>query len=532
MSAAPPLGSHRVTPPAVHRRSAALRAWWASLRADALDAWMSPMVRKGTMGAMAITVGSFTPAFLPTDSHVLDVLGMPWMASLPWRIVATALVLVGVALLLEAWLRLRPRSGSAPLPAVIWALWSLPLLVAPPLFSRDAYSYAAQGHMVEMSWDPYSVGPFYSPGSFMDQVDPMWLFTPAPYGPLALQAQHLVVTATGGHAFLAAIGMRVWGLLAVAIIAYALPRLAENVGVSRNHAIWLGVLNPLVILHLVGGAHNDAIMIALSCLALLLASQGRLGWAVVAVAAAAGFKQTGVLTLIGVAGLALQFRHPLGTSQRVYLATVARSGVAAFVVFAGLTQLSGLGWGWVPNLSVPVSLRSMLSPPTFVGSVLEGVLTVFGLPEQWRSIPLHAMQGLGVLVAVAAIVYLTWRYGRTKPMVAVTGAYIALCLGSPVIHPWYTLWGLVLLGATRARPRVVTVAVWVTIFLLGYSAMDAAVSSGLLAMGLTAVAIVAWRWRRALHSGAFTAADARTSKERADHPHTPLHLDRPILRVQ
>ena len=532
MSAAPPLGSHRVTPPAVHRRSAALRAWWASIRADALDAWMSPMVRKGTMGAMAITVGSFTPAFLPTDSHVLDVLGMPWMASLPWRIVATALVLVGVALLLEAWLRLRPRSGSAPLPAVIWALWSLPLLVAPPLFSRDAYSYAAQGHMVEMSWDPYSVGPFFSPGSFMDQVDPMWLFTPAPYGPLALQAQHLVVTATGGHAFLAAIGMRVWGLLAVAIIAYALPRLAENVGVSRNHAIWLGVLNPLVILHLVGGAHNDAIMIALSCLALLLASQGRLGWAVVAVAAAAGFKQTGVLTLIGVAGLALQFRHPLGTSQRVYLATVARSGVAAFVVFAGLTQLSGLGWGWVPNLSVPVSLRSMLSPPTFVGSVLEGVLTVFGLPEQWRSIPLHAMQGLGVLVAVAAIVYLTWRYGRTKPMVAVTGAYIALCLGSPVIHPWYTLWGLVLLGATRARPRVVTVAVWVTIFLLGYSAMDAAVSSGLLAMGLTAVAIVAWRWRRALHSGAFTAADARTSKERTDHPHTPLHLDRPILRVQ
>lgn len=532
MSAAPPLGSHRVTPPAVHRRSAALRAWWASLRADALDAWMSPMVRKGTMGAMAITVGSFTPAFLPTDSHVLDVLGMPWMASLPWRIVATALVLVGVALLLEAWLRLRPRSGSAPLPAVIWALWSLPLLIAPPLFSRDAYSYAAQGHMVEMSWDPYSVGPFFSPGSFMDQVDPMWLFTPAPYGPLALQAQHLVVTATGGHAFLAAIGMRVWGLLAVAIIAYALPRLAENVGVSRNHAIWLGVLNPLVILHLVGGAHNDAIMIALSCLALLLASQGRLGWAVVAVAAAAGFKQTGVLTLIGVAGLALQFRHPLGTSQRVYLTTVARSGVAAFVVFAGLTQLSGLGWGWVPNLSVPVSLRSMLSPPTFVGSVLEGVLTVFGLPEQWRSIPLHAMQGLGVLVAVAAIVYLAWRYGRTKPMVAVTGAYIALCLGSPVIHPWYTLWGLVLLGATRARPRVVTVAVWVTIFLLGYSAMDAAVSSGLLAMGLTAVAIVAWRWRRALHSGAFTAADARTSKERADHPHTPLHLDRPILRVQ
>ncbi|MBK9725321.1 MAG: polyprenol phosphomannose-dependent alpha 1,6 mannosyltransferase MptB [Actinomycetales bacterium] len=532
MSAARPLGSHPVTSPMVQRRGTALLAWWAGVRADALDAWMSPMVRKGSLGAMAITIGSFTPAFLPTDSHVLDVLGMPWMASLPWRIVATGLVLLGVALLLEAWLRLRPRSSSAPLPAVISALWSLPLLIAPPLFSRDAYSYAAQGHIVEMSWDPYSVGPFYSPGSFMDQVDPMWLFTPAPYGPLALQAQHLVVTATGGHAFLAAIGMRVWGLLAVALIAYALPRLAENVGMNRNHAVWLGVLNPLVILHLVGGAHNDAIMIALSCVALLLASQGRLAWAVVAVAAAAGFKQTGVLTLIGVTGLALQFRQPLGTSQRVYLTTLLRSGVAAFAVFAALTQLSGLGWGWVPNLSVPVSLRSMLSPPTFIGSVLEGVLTVLGVPEQWRAIPLHAMQGLGVVVAIAAIGYLTWRYGRTRPMVAVAGSFIALCLGSPVIHPWYTLWGMVLLGATRVRPRMVTMAVWVTVFLLGYSAMDAAVSSGLMAMGLTAVTIAVWRWRRALRSGSFTAADARTSKRLTDHPHTPLHLDRPILRVQ
>ena len=73
----------------VQRRGTALLAWWADVRADALDAWMSPMVRKGSLGAMAITIGSFTPAFLPTDSHVLDVLGMPWMASLPWRIVAT-----------------------------------------------------------------------------------------------------------------------------------------------------------------------------------------------------------------------------------------------------------------------------------------------------------------------------------------------------------------------------------------------------------------------------------------------------------
>ena len=247
------LGSHPLTSPTVQRPGAAVLAWWAGIRADALDAWMSPMVRKGTMGAMAITIGSFTPAFLPTDSHVLDVLGMPWMASLPGAWSPPAWCSLGSPC---SW---RPGSGcghgpAAPLlPAVIWALWSLPLLIAPPLFSRDAYSYAAQGHIVEMSWDPYSVGPFFlagqlhGPGRPHVAVHPRPVRSPRPAGPAPGRHRHGWARLPGRHRDA---GL---GLLAVALIAYALPRLAENVGVNRNHAVWLGVLNPLVILHLVGG---------------------------------------------------------------------------------------------------------------------------------------------------------------------------------------------------------------------------------------------------------------------------------------
>lgn len=468
--------------------------WLDGLRADAVTAWAHPLIRQGTIGTAVITLGSFTPAFLPPDAD-LNALGLAWLAAPAWRALSTIFVLIGVGMLLEAWLRLRPTNGWPGVPTITWALWSLPMLIAPPLFSRDAYSYAAQGHMVEMSWDPYSVGPFYSPGSFSNQVDPMWAFTPAPYGPLALQAQHLVVAVTGGNAYLAAVGMRVWGILSVALIAYALPRLAEHVGVARSQAVWFGLLNPLVILHLVGGAHNDAVMIALTTFALLLAARGQLVLGVVAVAAGAGFKQTGVLALIGVVGLALAHRRRRPASFQRYAGTMAWTTLVALAVFAGLTQLSGLGWGWVPNLTVPAALRSLLSPPTFIGSAVELLFVLFGVPASWRPIPVHVMQGVGMVAAVAAIAYLAWKYGRTRPMVATTGAFLVLCLGSPVVHPWYLLWGFVLLGATKVGDRVLRPAVWVTMFLVAYSAMDAAVANGTTALILSGVAGLIWRVR-------------------------------------
>ena len=37
--------------------------------------------------------------------------------------------------------------------------WAAPILLAPPLFSRDVYSYAAQGQMVSKGLDPYLHGP-------------------------------------------------------------------------------------------------------------------------------------------------------------------------------------------------------------------------------------------------------------------------------------------------------------------------------------------------------------------------------------
>ena len=107
-------------------------------------------------------------------------------------------------------------------------------------------------------------------------------------------------------------------------------------------------------------------MVALVTLALLLASRGQLVVASMTIAAAAAYKQTAVLALIGVVGMALQAQSDLEPGARARLRAMVRHGLVyggiTAATFTAITAVSGLGWGWIPNLSVPVSLRSMLSP--------------------------------------------------------------------------------------------------------------------------------------------------------------------------
>lgn len=485
--------AERATPASSWRMSlaATLGRWRDELRL----AWSDPQVRRGFLGMCLIGAGSLSPAFLPPDAPLLDTLHLSWVTLAPVRLAMTLLLIGGVALLLLAWLRLRPGPGKPTAPVLTWALWSVPVLFAPPLFSRDAYSYAAQGLIVARGMDPYGTGPISVPGPYADQVDNMWLYTAAPYGPLSLQVQHLIVLLTRDNAYVAAVAMRLPALLSVALIAYALPRLAERVGVSRQQAVWLGVLNPLVMMHLVGGMHGDAMMIALVVYGLLLASHGHLALGSMSIAAGATFKQTAVLALIGVAALALRARRRGPLTHRAYLLGCLASGTIALVTFELITLATGLGWGWVPNLSVPTMLRSLLSPPTLIGSLIEWSMVALGMPKVWTQVPVPFVQSIGFLIGLAVMAYLALRVAPRRPVTAAAGAFLALCLGGPVIHPWYMLWGGVLLGAARLTRRSAQLVVWVTMFFVGYSAIDAAFSNGVWALGLTAVAWTIWRIR-------------------------------------
>ena len=70
----------------------------------------------------------------------------------------------GMILFVRVWYglfqTLRARGGVPIRPlAYMLALWILPLLVVAPLFSRDVFSYAAQGEMMSHHINPYHYGP-------------------------------------------------------------------------------------------------------------------------------------------------------------------------------------------------------------------------------------------------------------------------------------------------------------------------------------------------------------------------------------
>ena len=52
-------------------------------------------------------------------------------------------------------------------------------------------------------------------------------------------------------------------LVGVGLIVWATPRLARRCGVAEVSALWLGAANPLLIMHLVAGIHNEALMLGL-----------------------------------------------------------------------------------------------------------------------------------------------------------------------------------------------------------------------------------------------------------------------------
>ena len=75
----------------------------------------------------------------------------------------------------------------------------------------------------------------------------------------------------GTHAFFGALLFRLIALTGVALMVVYLPRLAHAHGIDPPKAVWLALLNPLVLMHFVAGAHNDALMVGLMVAGLTLA---------------------------------------------------------------------------------------------------------------------------------------------------------------------------------------------------------------------------------------------------------------------
>ncbi|MEV0716779.1 polyprenol phosphomannose-dependent alpha 1,6 mannosyltransferase MptB [Asanoa sp. NPDC050611] len=232
----------------------------------------------GLVGVAVVAAGAYGAGALPGRDPGAGLRGPGTPGATFW--LGLAGWVIGLAILSGAWWRLGRHLGgvSSRWLLVTAALWALPLLIAPPLASRDVYSYACQGEIWRSGLDPYALGAADGGCLWAGAVPELWQHTPAPYGPVGVALSGVaaaVARAVGGPAdnqLLAAVAvLRVVALIGGVLIAAYAGRLASAVGVSPVAARWLGLLSPLVAVHLVSGAHNDALTAGLTVAALAIA---------------------------------------------------------------------------------------------------------------------------------------------------------------------------------------------------------------------------------------------------------------------
>ncbi|MDT7648980.1 MAG: alpha,6-mannosyltransferase, partial [Pseudonocardiales bacterium] len=326
----------------------------------------------GLAGALMMVVGGFGAGGVLIRDPLLTNSALGFWRYGHGRELATVLIYTGVALMVWAWVQLgrdvlaRRVGGRAVLTTA--AVWTAPMLLAPPLFTRDIFSYLAQGGLSLAGFDPYAVGPEAMPGIFTDNVHYFWQDTPAPYGPLFILLAKSVAWATGNNIILGVILMRLALLPGLLLLVWALPELTRRLGGRVPVALWVAVANPVMVIHMVGGGHNDLLVVGLLAAGALVALRGRPAGGIALVTAAMAVKAS--------AGIALPFLVLVWAAQfsgsrtaRIAKATAAGIGVFA-VVFGLCTLVARVNLGWLPALSAPSMIVNWMSIPTGVGELL------------------------------------------------------------------------------------------------------------------------------------------------------------------
>ena len=182
---------------------------------------------------------------------------------------------------------------------LVVAIWAVPLLLAPPLFSRDVYTYAAQGEMVSHNINPYSYGPnVLGVTPFNTLADSTWSGAESPYGPTFLTVDGAVDQGSGHQILADLVLLRLLEVAGIALMVAATPMLARSLKHDPAHAVLIGAGSPLVLLALVGGEHNDALMVGLLVAGLAVAKRFGTVPGVIVCALAAGVKSPAALGVL------------------------------------------------------------------------------------------------------------------------------------------------------------------------------------------------------------------------------------------
>jgi alpha-1,6-mannosyltransferase len=321
-------------------------------------------------------------------------------------------------------LALAPRLDRRLLWATIGALVVL-FACLPPLLSHDVYSYVDYGRLaVRHGLDPYVHAPRSAPG---DPAFPhvAWTDATSAYGPLFTLATYPLAWLPVGAAVYV---LKAASAAAVLAIAYLVARLAPARGADPNRAAAFVALNPLVLVHVVGGAHNDGLAVLLMTLGVAAALSAREGAGAGALVSATATKAT--------AAIAVPFAL-LGSERRPRFLL---GGLTALVLIVPAADLA-FGWSWLhafalagenqgraSHMSIPITTArlSCLDPDL----VRAGFLALYAALVAWL---------------------LAWTYRGGDWLRATAWATTGLLLATAWLLPWYLLWPLPAAALSRDR---------------------------------------------------------------------------------
>ncbi len=421
----------------------------------------------GFVGATLIALGGLGAGSTRQHDPLLESLHLSWLRFGHGLVVSSLVLWMGVALMVTAWLWLGRRAlrrqtlGSERVSEYTMlattGFWLAPLLLSVPLFSRDTYSYLAQGALLRDGFDPYVVAPIENPNALLDNVSSIWTTTTAPYGPAFILVAKFVTLVVGDHVIAGTMLLRLCMLPGLALLIWAAPRVARHVGADGALALWICVLNPLVIVHLMGGVHNEMLMVGLMMAGIALTFSGRHMLGVTLIAVAVAVKATAVLALPFMVWVWM--RHLPGRRARAFLIASVTSLAIFVAVFAVLSWLAGVGLGWLTALAGSVKIINWLTIPTALANIANVIGGLF-MPVNFYAV-LEFTRIAGIVVILVSLPLLWWRFRHTdrEALTGIACAMAVVVLFVPAALPWYYTWPLAIVSAlAQSRAAIALIA--------------------------------------------------------------------------
>ena len=455
---------------------------------------------QGFLAAALITAGGLGAGSTKQHDPLLESMHLSWLRFGHGLVLSSILLWLGVALMLIAWLRLGRRviAGDATEYTMVatTGFWLAPLLLSVPVFSRDTYSYLAQGALLRDGLDPYVAAPVDDPNPLLDNVSPIWTITTAPYGPAFILVAKFITILVSNHVIAGTMLLRLCMLPGLVLLIWAAPRIARHLGADGPTALWICVLNPLVLIHLMGGVHNEMLMVGLMAAGIALTFQRHLVAGITLVAVGAAVKATASIALPFLVWVWMrQVRGQRSYRPLPAFAAASAASVLIFVaVFAVLSAVAGVSLGWLTALAGSVKIINWLTVPTATANLVHAIGGWF-FPVNFYAV-LHVTRIAGIVIIAVSLPLLWWRF-RNDDRAALTGiawAMVVVVLFVPAALPWYYSWPLAVVAPlAQSRAAMAALAGFSTWIMVIFKPDGAhGMYSWIHVMLATACAVVAW----------------------------------------